>query len=252
MRLAVLLLLGLTFSLFAGNLATELFDQANKFYEKTEYDSAIASYEKILSMGSHDAKVYYNLGNAYFRKKELGQAILNFKKAQYLDPSDKDIAANLQFAQTATVDKIVPRETGFFTKVILSLHNAMDVSTQSVLFLILLFVLSGLLILHFMVSEETKGLTRGLMVSFFVVFVLLSLSFGVKIYQENTSQQAVVLVEKVNAMNEPDGSQVLFSVHEGTEFKLFRKVGNWYFATLENGMAGWVNENELGLVEVNE
>jgi len=235
----------------ATSLSQELFDKANRLYEKGEYDSAAVNYEKILSSGLHDARVYYNLGNAHFRKKEIGQALLCYEKAHRLDPSDKDINANLRFARSATVDKIIPHETGFFTRALLFFHNLFGLSAQTVLVLVLLYLLTFAFIGLFVLPRFT-GLLKISFAVFSALLLLTGFSFGIKCYEDQTVREAVVLSPQVNAMNEPDGSQALFTVHEGAKFRLGRKVGNWYFASLENGISGWVHEVDLGLIEFTE
>jgi len=238
--------------LFAGNMASELFDEGNKFYEKGAYDSAITEYTKILSLGYQDARVYYNIGNACFRQKEIGKAIFYYEKAKLLDPSDKDVLANLQFARAATVDKIVPPEEGFFTKVLLGIHNALDLPTQTVAVLALLYLLSFLLILYFVLGTGAREIIKPAGLVLLILFVPVTVSFSIKVSDDGNAKEAVVLANQLNAVNEPEGTQVLFTVHEGTKFKLHRKLNGWYFASLENGLSGWVPENELGIVEIGE
>jgi tetratricopeptide (TPR) repeat protein len=239
-----------TLPLYATSMSLEFFEKANRLFEKGKHDSAVIYYEKIISMGMQDSRVYYNLGNAHFRKNDLGQAILNYALAKKLNPTDIEIEANLRFAKAATVDKIPPRKIGFFEKVLNRLHNMVGISAQAVLFLILIYIISIVFILRLMLHVRFRSTISTLGIIFLVVLVLLSASFFTKIYQENKIREAVVLADKVNAKNEPDGSQVLFSVHEGTTFRLNRKVGEWYFASLENGVSGWVHEDALGIIEV--
>lgn len=252
MMKSLFLVFCLAAALFAGNLAGELFDQGNLLYEKGSYDSSITVYQKILSMGYHDARVYYNLGNAHFRKKEIGPAVLNFEKARLLDPSDKDIQNNLLFARASTMDKIAPPEEGFFQKIILKLHNALGIPAQTILVLVLLYALSLCVILFFVASPGLRELLKSLALVILVIGIPLAVSLSIKVSQEGGLGEAIVLSNQLNAVNEPEGSQVMFAAHEGTKFRLHRKVGSWYFASLENNMSGWIPETNLGLVELSE
>ena len=78
---------------------TEEFDSGNKFYENKDFESAARMYENIRSQGFESAELYFNLGNAYFKQGKLGEAILNYMRAQRLNPSDEDIRHNLEFAR---------------------------------------------------------------------------------------------------------------------------------------------------------
>ena len=64
-----------------ANESTSDPQQARQFYEQT-----ILEYEKIISDGGiKNAKLYYNLANAYQLKGDLGKAILNYRRALRLD-----------------------------------------------------------------------------------------------------------------------------------------------------------------------
>ena len=76
----------------------ELFDQANKLYIEESYIESIKLYENILENNKGNSKIYYNLGNAYFRIKKVGLAIWAYKNALRLNPRNKDISYNLIIA----------------------------------------------------------------------------------------------------------------------------------------------------------
>ena len=54
------------------------FQQANAAFEADDFDKAIGLYQQISGLGYESAELEHNLGNAYFRKKEVGEAILVF------------------------------------------------------------------------------------------------------------------------------------------------------------------------------
>ena len=83
-----------------------LWDSANAAYNEGNYSKAVELYEAILADGEHSAKLYYNLGNAYYKQEKLGKAILNYTRALRLAPADEDIRHNLEYATEATKDNI--------------------------------------------------------------------------------------------------------------------------------------------------
>jgi hypothetical protein len=72
--------------------------KAEKAYEVKNYKEAILAYETILKEGLTSYKLYYNLGNAYFKNNELGKAIYNYELANKLQPNNKDVKTNLKIA----------------------------------------------------------------------------------------------------------------------------------------------------------
>ena len=91
--------------------ANEAFSKANKLSGDSDqaqalYQQAIAGYQKIIEAGGiHNAMLYYNLANSYLLTDDLGRAILNYRRAQYLDDSNPDIHKNLNFARSKRIDR---------------------------------------------------------------------------------------------------------------------------------------------------
>ena len=86
----------------------ELFQQGNQFYQAEDWSEAISAYENLLAAGFEGADLYYNLGNAYFKKGELGRSILNWERAAAIQPGEPDLRANLDLAGSLTIDVIEP------------------------------------------------------------------------------------------------------------------------------------------------
>ncbi len=72
------------------------------------------------------------------------------------------------------------------------------------------------------------------------------ISIGKKIYDAEKKKFVIVLEKTVDAKNQPDGSKVLFSAHEGTKFQIRKTKDSWSFVSLPNGVSGWVENSSLG------
>ena len=91
--------------------ANRAFSQANEAMDSDQvdklYEQSILGYEKIIEEGGiKNAKLYYNLANAYLLNDDIGRAILNYRRAQELDSSNPDIYKNLNFARRRRIDQI--------------------------------------------------------------------------------------------------------------------------------------------------
>ena len=71
----------ITFSLHLCAHKHEQFLKANKMYEEGDYDKALHIYATLEDKG---AGVYFNMGNAYYKKGNYIQALVSWKKAQRL------------------------------------------------------------------------------------------------------------------------------------------------------------------------
>ena len=54
------------------------FAKANQEYAQANFKDAIANYEALVRAGQWNANLFYDLGNAYFRTRDFGRAILNY------------------------------------------------------------------------------------------------------------------------------------------------------------------------------
>ena len=88
------------------NLKEKHFAEGNEAYEKGEYQQAVDIYSQILNDGLASWELYYNLGNAYYRLEQTGNAILNYHRALRLAPNKQIIRDNLDLASSKTVDNI--------------------------------------------------------------------------------------------------------------------------------------------------
>src|SRR5213078_4214802 len=75
------------------------FTKANEEFAQGHFKEAIADYEALVSAGQWNPNLFYNLGNAYFRQKDFGRAILNYERALALDSRHPETQANLRIAR---------------------------------------------------------------------------------------------------------------------------------------------------------
>ena len=81
-----------------------LYQKANSFYQKGEYETALNVYRDIVDTGFESSDLYYNMGNAAYRSNSIGYAVLYYEKALKLDPSHEDALHNLKFISRYRVD----------------------------------------------------------------------------------------------------------------------------------------------------
>jgi tetratricopeptide (TPR) repeat protein len=88
----------------------EAWRRGNEAYLHGDYAAAAAAYEELEHQGVVSADLFFNLGDAYFRKGAPGPAIWAFEKAAALNPSDEDARYNLgearKLAARAAHDRI--------------------------------------------------------------------------------------------------------------------------------------------------
>jgi tetratricopeptide (TPR) repeat protein len=238
---------GLSTHSFSSTVQT-LFDQANKLYSEQTYDSAAAYYQQIINSGVINSSVYFNLGNSYYRLKKAGLARLYYEKAIRLNPGDQDIAANIKYLNATIVDRVPEQERGFIESVLWKLHIFISLKTQ--LWLVMLFLLSISILLSG--ALYSRGNTRlwlvYLSVLISLITVVLGISSGIKINDLENVAYGIVLSPSTEAKNQPDGTKILFTAHEGTKFLIRKSEEEWSLVSLPNGVSGWVKNSDLGKI----
>ena len=244
------LLLLVSGSSFAQTLA----EDASKAYREQDYAKSIDLYEQAIAQGLKEnresADVYYNLGNAYFRDGQLGEAILNYERALLLDPGDSDIRHNLRFARTRTEDRIETAGSLFLTNWVNAIQNMFSSNqwaTMGIVFFILFLVCAGIFLFVRLMWAKKTAFYAGL-----VIFVLMIVSNIFAFNQKDAlinRNTAVVMAGAASVKASPDNnSNELFQLHEGTKVKIRSTDGNWYEVEIANGSVGWMPKENVEVI----
>ncbi|OPX23993.1 MAG: hypothetical protein B1H02_04400 [Candidatus Latescibacteria bacterium 4484_107] len=229
------------FSHAAEDDAVALYNQAGKAYEAEQYEEAVALYEKITKMGIQDGRVFYNLGNAYFKAGQLGKAILYYERARRLLPRDEDIEANLRFVRLLKVDKEPPEERNVVVRFVLNLYDAFSLNglAKAASGLYILMMLSG--IGWILYGRRFRSIFASILIILGAVFVPVFGALAFKIHAEVFVKEAIVISDEVDARSGPGaGHTKIFAVHEGTKVRLERRDGDWALVRLNSGIRGWI------------
>ena len=220
------------------------FDAANAAYADGRYDEAATLYQAMIDEQSN-ATLYYNLGNAQFKKGELAQAILAYERALRLEPNHKDAQYNLAFAQSRITDNIVEQDF-FVSSWVRAVRNSLSESTWLILS-ISLFVLALVGLLLFLLGREPWLRKTAFHVAW--VALLFSLIAGLNaasLHKRDTLRnEAIITQGVVNAKSSPDRSGTdLFTVHEGTKVLIRETIGEWSNISVGSN-EGWIRTSCL-------
>lgn len=224
-----------------------LFDSANAFYAKGNYEKAITQYEAIINMDQVSAELYYNLGNAYYKTNEIGLAILNYERAKKLDPSSEDLLTNLKLANQKTEDKIDKAPELFLTTWKNSMVELFSEQTWSIL-CIFTFLLSLVFISLFILSQHSSIKKTGFFGGAFLLTaaVITFMLAGHKYELDKDSSNAVITSATATITGSPgDKGTKLFILHEGTKVSITQDAGEWVEIKIANGNIGWIKNTLL-------
>lgn len=216
-------------------------------YDRKLYSQAIGIYEGVIEKNGATASLRYNLGNAYFRSNEIGKAILNYERALRLDPTDEDIKANLEFAQSRTKDEVMEQHDLFFVAWFHAIVNLLSIDAWATIAVIAFIVALAGLLLFLLVHKNIVRRTglvlsiAGVAVTFFANIAAWNMYCVV-----NDNTQAIVMKEEVTIMSAPGSSTALMKIHEGRKVTITDdSIEEWKEIELEDGTIGWVKKNDI-------
>lgn len=227
-----------------------LFEQANRLYQQEQYTEAIARYLEIINSGYESWQVYYNLGNAYYKSRQIGRAILNYERAARLNPKNEDIQFNLQIANLSVVDKIVIPPQFFLSRWINTIKTLWGIQTLTYILIGLYLLVSGLIVLYILVRKRAiQRLASISLITLGVLLVIIAIILIVRVQEHNSVHDAIILSNKIEVLSSPDeqGTE-LFALHEGVKVRIEDIRENWARIRLPDGKVGWVKRDSFEII----
>ena len=223
--------------------------KAEKAYSDKKYQEAISLYEEILKEGSVSYKLYYNLGNAYYKNNQLGKAIYNYELANKMQPNNEDVKTNLRIANEKTIDDIESKENFFLGAIKSGLVSALSTTGWAWLSIISITLCLTLAFLFFITGNMIVKRLGFFGAIIFLISFIGSMVLGyTALRHKQQIKFAIITGREVKIHDEPaSDSSSKFSLHEGTKVKVLENNEEWTNIKLENGNEGWVKTKDVGL-----
>lgn len=231
------------FAAYCHDSPQGIFEEANQYYKDEDFEKAKVAYQALVDSGFKNVALFFNLGNAYFRTGNLGEAMLYYHKAKKLDPNDDAIDHNIALAEQQLVDKIEPLPRGFFADFKMWLSSA---PAGLIGWLALVFGLSTLIFGYLFLFTEKRVLGfSGMLIGITLSIVLFVYSQWISNHKTRI-KEGVILSQSTYVKSGPTGQQSdLFILHEGTHFKILAKSGEWLEIRIADGKRGWVSKSDV-------
>ncbi|MDR3308806.1 MAG: tetratricopeptide repeat protein [Tannerella sp.] len=224
--------------------------EAEAAYSVEQYDKAIDLYESLIRSYGDSYELFYNLGNAYYKKGRIAEAILNYERALLINPGDGDTRHNLEMAKEQTVDKIEPLQEFFLTEWFRSVQNLVSVDTWATTGIVCFMLLIACLALFFFSKWMYLKKTAFYLGTVMIVIVVFVNIFACNQRRELLERKgAIVFSATVTVKSSPDNSgNDLFVLHEGTKVFIRNSVGEWFEIVREDGDVGWINKKDITII----
>ena len=225
----------------------EAWKRGNDAYLHGDYDAAVAAYEELDRQDVVSPDLFFNLGDAYFKKGALGPAIWAFERAAALDPDDDDIRFNLEqsrkLAARQAQDKIEGEDRDpAWIRVVTSLSP----STETWIFLSLYLGLFVVLFARRRASDDARP-ALGASAAILAGVTLLA---GGALAGRAVLERVPFGVVLPDALAVKEGADVNyktgFQIHAGLRVRLLERDQDWLRIRLANGLEGWVRAKDVG------
>ena len=232
-------------NVFSQDSTQVLWEKANAFYTTEEYQKSISAYEQILRSGRESAKLYFNLGNAWYKSGNINRAILNYERAKLLAPQDPDIDFNLKLANQFVVTEIEALPQPFFVRWrnrIINLYPADIWAGISIGAFILFLGLLGLFIFSRITSWKRFAFWFGILAILVSGFTF---SFAARQKEKiNQRKYAIIFCPRVTVKSAPaQNSTDLFLLYEGVKVEISDSLSTWKEIKLSDGNVGWLPDS---------
>jgi len=210
------------------------FAKGNQEYAQGNFKEAINNYEALVRAGHWNANLFYDLGNAYFRTRDFGRAILNYERALALDNHHPEATANLQIARDeARALELQPTKLERYLQFASVNQYAI---AAAVAFWLGIF---GIVALIFARRRSTALLSLSilrLLVGGLAVWAIHTLDNG-----SEGRGLAIVTGNDVQArLATADTANSVLALPPGSEIKILSTRGDWMYAALPNDLRGWI------------
>lgn len=224
-------------------------DRSDPEAARAYYQEAILQFEVIRKDGGiKNGKLFYNIGNAYFRLGDVGRAILNFKRAALFMQNDQNLKQNLEYARNRRADRIELRQKEKVLKTLFFIHYDIPPRLKLVVFAISfgalwisaavrIFFKAGWLKAVVIIAAVASAI-------FLASLITDSMSFA------RTPEGVITADEVVGKMGDADTYQPSFKepLHSGSEFRLLERRPGWWHIELESGDRTWIPDGSGELV----
>ena len=228
----------------------QLLQAGHNAYHDKDFDTAISRYETIREQGLESLALYYNLGNAYYKKGDFPMAVLNYERALKLDPGNDQVQTNLELVQDQLEGTNIQIEQSGVVRSWLSLQQLLRTRGWAILGLVCFWLGLGGMIAWQFAPKRNQRKTGFLVGVTALIFCLLpfGLAYG-RAQQEFSGDRAVLMAAETALYIAPDSeSDAILTIYGGETLTILDEISGWYKVELSDTTIGWLPKDLLAEV----
>ncbi len=241
----------------AMSWAASLVEQGNEAYGTEHYNRALELYLKAEKTQGTSSQLCYNLGNTYYRLKDVPHAILYYERALILDPGNSDARFNLDFVRDKAVINEDSGDTYFSTRIAAAVSHwsSNTWATVGIITFILFLIAAAVYMFMDNVLMRKIGFFGGI-----TLLVASIVANGCAFYMHSKAvnrNTAIVMtqgpVQVSTAPRAPkDKSEVAFEIKEGYKVTIKDSVtvqgGRWLDIETVDLRRGWIKAQDIEII----
>ncbi len=213
---------------------------------KESYLKAVNYYNSIIESGIENAKLLYNIANAYVRLEEYGNAILNYRKALLYAPNDQQIKYNLEYARSLQKNGFVINTENEVLHILFFWHYLMPPLWKFIVLIAANLLFWSTLVLGRFGRSVWKAA---------VLSAIITVMIGGSLYLDTRSLKelhgVVVSDSTIGRLGDSRSYEPAFDapLYDGVEFTVRQRRVGWILAELTDGGLVWLEEQDCGIIE---
>lgn len=217
------------FFLMLGQTSCPNFESGNRFYLQEDYERALAEYQQCEQTPS--LALFYNMGNAFYRLGDLGNARLYYEKAHLRGPFARDLSYNNKLLQQQLTDE---EDDNLLKRSRKNRELELGLLWISLVFLLLAFA---------------QRRVWGRVPLYISLLLFIGVSFLVFQHIGYQPEIGVILEKEVSLHSGPNPSAAaLAKLHAGRLVSIVATENNWTLIEVKAGIRGWIPAESLGAV----
>ena len=253
-RFASLLIIALTaLHMLAAPSITE---EARQAYAHEDYNRALQLWQQAVKQQGTSTDVYYNMGNAYYKLKDMGHAILCYERALALDPGNRDARYNLEFVRERAA---ISEDHGstYFADKLSNVVCRLSSNTWAVWGIITLLLLMGGVALY-VFADQLRWRKLGFFgaLTMLVLCVLCNVCAHYVYTRSTTHDKAIVMAAPATLSTAPrvpkDTTEVAFTLGVGFKVTILDSVASksdkWINVRTGDNRKAWINSSDIEII----
>ncbi|MAU11189.1 MAG: hypothetical protein CL607_15320 [Anaerolineaceae bacterium] len=217
---------------------TSFYEVSRESYLSNDYAKSINLLE---SEPAPNFSTYINLANAYYMQGNNAAALLNYRRAQMLQPRYAGI--NEQITLVKARANTLPRQSDQdnLGKSILAIANSFTVNELGLASLVLWLAIWGILIRHKLKNAQIN-LPYQAIIPLIMAFLAIGLLFSVRLYTTLGQPAAIVLQSSIVRSGPSADYPTLFVIDDASEIAITGQQEQWIQFQAEDGRIGWMQD----------